>query len=180
VIRRICSVFAAVALAGTIASGCSTFTSNRDAASVNGHHLSVKQYEALLTGLAIAPDAFGIAAVGPEGLPGKTARSILGQWVSNMIMSDTLTKKGVTISAADRKALEDKITGGNAAGVWATLGPSMQTFVIDAQALQPAFQTAFGNDAAKVFSDATTAAAVTIDSRYGMWDAATGQVVATR
>lgn len=179
-IRRLSIALAAVVLAGTLTSGCSTFTANRNAASVNDQHLSVKQYQAMLAGLAQAPDAFGIAPVGAEGLPGKTARGILGQWVTNTIMSEALASKGASVSTADRKALEDKILAGNAAAVWKQLSPELQSFVLDAQSLQPAFEAAFGTDAAQTLTNSAKAATVIIDSRYGMWDVATGQVVATR
>ena len=179
-IRRFALALATVALAGTGTTGCSTVTSARNAATVDGHHLSVKRFEALLAGLAQAPDAFGIPPVGATGMPGKTARSILGQWISNTVMANALAKKGVTVSVADRKAAEDKIASGNAATIWATFSPDMRAFVIDAQTLQPAFQQAFGTEASKALSNAASVAKINVDSHDGMWDAATGQVVATR
>ncbi len=180
-IRRLTIALAAVAIAGIVTSGCSTLTSARNAATVDGHHLTVKQYEGLLSGLAQAPEAFGIPAVGPEGMPGQTARGILGQWISNVVMTKALAKKGVTVSAADRQAAQDKIVSNPAnTQVWNRLGADLQAFVIDAQVLQPAFQNAFGADAGKVLSDAVSAAKITVDSHDGMWDPATGQVVATR
>lgn len=179
-IRRFSVALAALAIAGTLASGCSSVSTTRNAASTNGKHLTVAQYQLLLQGVAKSADTFQIPPVDATGMPGNTARSILGQWVSNVIMSDALTAKGVPVSAADRKAAEDKIVSGNAATVWNSLSAELRSFVLDSQTLQPAFAAAFGADAqARLIKDAQ-AAKVSIDSRYGMWDAATGQVVATR
>lgn len=179
-IRRFSIALAAIAITAALTSSCSTFTANRDAARVDGDHLPVTQYESILQGLAQAPDSFGMQPVGPEGLPGQTARGILGKWVIHALMSATLAQKGVTISADDRKAVEDTIGSGAGADIWAKLTPELQAFVVDDQTIQPLFEQTFGADAGKALSDAATAATVVIDSRYGMWDASTGQVVPAR
>ena len=46
-IRRLPAALASVALAATIASGCSTFTKNNNAATVSGRHLSITEFESL-------------------------------------------------------------------------------------------------------------------------------------
>ncbi|CAB4865078.1 unannotated protein [freshwater metagenome] len=179
-IRRLSVTLAALTLAATLTSGCNTFSSNSNAAVVNGYALPVKQYEAILAGVAQTPETFQIPAVDATGMPGTTARSILGQWVSNAVMTSALASKGVTVSAADRKVAEDAILAGKAAAVWATLSPGLKSFVLDSQTLQPAFTKAFGTDAQAALEKAARASKITIDSRYGMWDAVTGQVAATR
>ena len=179
-IRRFSAALVALALTGILASGCSSVSTTRNAADTNGRHLTVAQYQLLLQGVAKSSDTFQIPPVDATGMPGTTARGILGQWVSNVIMSDALVAKGVPVSAADRKAAEDKILSGNAATVWAGLSDELKSFVLDSQTLQPAFAAAFGADAQATLITAAQSAKVSIDSRYGMWDSATGQVVATR
>lgn len=167
-------------LLGAGASGCSTFSSNRNAASVNSHDLSVQRYQLLLEGLAQNPATFQIPPIGPEGLPGTTARGVLGQWIANAIRTDELARKGITVSAADRQSFEDQLSTGDAANLWAQLSPELQEFVLDSQVLSPVFADTFGADAQQALEQAARAARITIDSRYGMWDIETGQVVPTR
>lgn len=178
-IRRPFVALAALVLAGSIASGCTTFSSNRNAVSVDGSDLPVAEFEAYLQGFADNPEAFQIAPASAAGLPGATARGILTQWITNSIQASALAERGASVTPAQRTALEDQILAGGAAGVWVKLSAQAKAFVLDAQSVEPAFNAAFGADADAVRGQLLSSARVTVDSRYGMWDPVTAQVVPT-
>ena len=178
-IRRSIVALAALVLAGSVTSGCTTFSANRNAATVNGTDLGVSEFETYMQGFADNPDAFQVAPATAAGLPGDTARGILTAWIRNSILAGALAERGASVTPAQRKALEDQILAGGAAGVWAKLSGPMKAFVLDAQSVEPAFNAAFGDQAQAQLAALLSAAHVTIDSRYGMWDPVTAQVVAT-
>lgn len=180
-IRRLSIALAAVAFAGIATSGCSSVSTQRNAVSVvdatGRHELSVKQFETLLTGQAANAEAFGLAAVGPEGVPGSSSRKILLQWITTTLMKTALDSKGVSVSDADRKAIETTFSTGPSSEIWKKLAPELQSFVLDSQTLPTALQKTFGDGASTALGQTALAAHISVDSRYGMWDPASGQVV---
>jgi len=184
VIRRLSIALAAVAFAGIATSGCSTVSTHRNAVSVvdatGKHDLSVKQLEILLSGQAANAEAFGFPAVGPEGVPGAAARKVLLQWISTTLMKTALDGKGVSVSDADRKAVADTFSTGPSGEIWKKLAPELQLFVLDAQTLPAALKKTFGDSASTTLGQTASVAHISIDSRYGMWDPSSGQVVQSR
>ena len=178
-IRRSIVALATLVLAVSAMSGCATFSANRNAATVNGTDLGVDEFEEYMQGFADNPDAFQVAPATAAGLPGDTARGILTAWIRNSILADALADRGASVTPEQRKALEDQILAGGAAGVWAKLSAPMKAFVLDAQSVEPAFNAAFGDQAQAELGGLLSDASITIDSRYGMWDPVTATVVAT-
>ncbi len=126
-IRRLPAALASVALAATIASGCSTFTKNNNAATVSGRHLSITEFETLSNDLAPAPNSFGEK-------DGNTVRGILSAWVRITALIESLKAKGLTISDAQRAAAEKSLSASETG--WATFKPSTKTLEIEFSASQ--------------------------------------------
>ncbi|MEI7752811.1 MAG: hypothetical protein WCJ32_00145 [Actinomycetota bacterium] len=183
-IRRLSIALAALAFAGITTTGCSSVSTQRNAVSVvdatGRHELSVKQFETLLTGQAANAEAFGFPTVGPEGVPGSAARKVLLQWITTILMKTALDSKGVSVTDADRKAVETNFSTGPSSEIWKKLAPELQSFVLDSQTLPTAVQATFGDGANTALGQTAASANISIDSRYGMWDKTSGQVVPSR
>ncbi|MCU1395176.1 MAG: hypothetical protein JWM34_3604 [Ilumatobacteraceae bacterium] len=133
VIRRLSVSVAAVALTATIASGCSTFKKNDEAAKVNGKVLTVDDLQAMTNELVTAQQ---IAAPVAGDVSGVSVRSVLSKWIVSKLLSDALAKAGSPIDAASRTdaetTLKASLTG------WANLSPITQALFVDELAGQNA------------------------------------------
>jgi hypothetical protein len=168
VLRRLLATAFALTLATTAATGCSTFTKNNNAATVNDQELTVTQFEHLLGELVkVRPDSYQ----GPNA-QGNWSRQLLQSWVAQTLIIETLKENGQPPAASDRADLEtgiaQQLPGFN------TLDAATQSFIIDSAVANKA-----ATDNPDLLPDALATAKVTIDSRYGMWNPA-GAVVPTR
>lgn len=126
-IRRLSVTLAVVALTSTIASGCSTFSKNGEAAKVDGTALSIDDFEALNNGLAKA----GVIEPATDGEYSSNAvRSTLTRWVLATSLRLDLAKQGVTIDDA-AKASATSVLQANTQVPFDTLDSTTQDFLID-------------------------------------------------
>jgi hypothetical protein len=167
VIRRLPAALTAIVLTGMLASGCSTFTKNGDAASVNGRHLPVGDFEALAKDFGDAPDANG-------ELAGDSVRQVLTQWVSTNLLGDLLASRGAKIDDAARATAEASLaTDSN----WAGYNASTKKILIDQRAQQIALYEPIYNAGPSVskivclrviaLADAASAQAVSAELKAG-------------
>ncbi len=125
-IRRFSAALTTIVLTGMLASGCSTFTKNRDAASVNGRHLPVGDFEALARDFGDAPDAKG-------ELTGDSVRQVLTQWVTTNLLGKILASRGTNVDDAARASAEASLKTDTK---WAGYNASTKQILIDQRAQQ--------------------------------------------
>ena len=129
-IRRLSVAAVAVVFTATVASGCSTFTNNREAAKAGGHKLSISTLESISNDMAKT----AISAFAPNGvdeLSGDSVRTILNEWISSRLALDALTKAGVVVDDEARAAGESKAKEQIGDANWALLTASTQAFFIE-------------------------------------------------
>jgi len=133
VIRRLSAAAAVVVLAGTVASGCSTFTDNRDAAKAGGATLSVDDFQTLADDIASAGIVTGFTFDQTDELPGDSARGLLGAWITGHLLAAALTKAGTPV---DDDALAKAEAGWSAKdpAKWAEVSDRAKRFLIEDQA----------------------------------------------
>ncbi len=170
-IRRLPVFCAALGIAVVSMTGCSTVTKNSTAATVNDHELTVEQFETAVNELkgVLDPTLFTSTSV-----RGDIARNLLSSWVIGQAMFDRLELEGKSPSAEVIKQVEDGVAQ-SAGEDWAGLSQATKDTIL------PAF--VIGEMASTDPTIDTTdlgGATVTIDSRYGMWDADNAVVVASR
>jgi hypothetical protein len=134
VIRRFSVALLAAALTGTIASGCSTFSKNKDAAEVDGTSLSVDDFEAITNDLSTAGQ---IEAPVAGEFTGATTRTVLSRWIVSHLLSGALDASGSPIDAATRTNAETALKS-TAGAAWDTLDKATKTFLVDELAGQNA------------------------------------------
>ena len=140
-IRRLSVAVAVVVLAGTVASGCSTFTNNGEAAKAGGASLSVDEFETILTdyaesraaGAATSTTAVGETTTTEPTVPGAEARSLLTEWVTAHLLIAALNKAGAPIDDAARTAATTSLQTEIGAG-WDELEEVTKQFLIEDQA----------------------------------------------
>lgn len=141
-IRRLSVAVATVVLTGTVASGCSTFTNNREAAKAGGASLSVDEFEMILADYAESRSAGAASTTTSIGdttttedptVPGSEARSLLTEWVSSHLLIAALNKAGAPIDDAARTAATTSLQSTVGAG-WDDLDDVTKQFLIEDQA----------------------------------------------
>jgi hypothetical protein len=159
VIRR--SLLAATALAAALTlSSCATFSSQQNAASVNGAELTRDEFSSML-GSELGQTLLNDAPVNGF-IAGNSARSLLGAWIS----INAIRQAGVgadTDTAEVEQALSEQYGSS-----WTTAPPVMQELAVDNAIIGQllADGTITSEDLQAVVSDADA----TVDSRYGWWD----------
>jgi len=133
VIRRLSAAVAIVILTGTVASGCSTFTNNREAAKAGGQSLSVDEFETLAADIASAGIVTGFTFDESDELTGDNARRLLGEWITGHLLTAALAKAGTPVDDAARTKAEADLTKANSAN-WAKISDSTKQFLIEDQA----------------------------------------------
>jgi len=142
VIRRLSVAAVAVVLTGTVASGCSTFTNNREAAKAGGASLSVDEFEMILADYAESRSAGADSTSTSVGdttttedptVPGSEARSLLTEWVTSHLLIAALNKAGAPIDDAARTAATTSLQTSVGAG-WDKLDEVTKQFLIEDQA----------------------------------------------
>ena len=140
-IRRLSVAAVAVVLTGTVASGCSTFTNNREAAKAGGASLSVDEFELILADYSesqAARAAGSSTSIGdttttdPTVVAGTSARGLLTEWVTSHILLGELDKVGATIDDATRS--DALLSLQNDVPNFAELDAITQKFLIEDQA----------------------------------------------
>jgi hypothetical protein len=132
VIRRLSAAAVAVVLTSTVASGCSTFTKNTEAAKVDATSLSVHDFQTISDDFVVAGQ-IGAPAAGE--FAGSDQRNILTRWVFSQLLSHKLDAAGTPIDAAARSAAEASLQQ-QAADKWAPLHPVTKNFLITELAAQ--------------------------------------------
>ncbi|MCU1366984.1 MAG: Peptidylprolyl isomerase [Ilumatobacteraceae bacterium] len=125
-IRRLPATLAAVVLTATVASGCSTFSKNSEAAKVDGRTLSVKDFEAISDDLAKAGQI--TAPVNGE-FTGDVSRGVLSRWIVAQLLSTALAKNGTPIDAATEAKSETALKT-SAGASWDTLSAATKSFLV--------------------------------------------------
>jgi hypothetical protein len=115
-----------------MASGCTTFSDNKNAATVNGHELSIDEFEAVARDVA-NPDENG-------EIPGDVARQILTVWVQGQLVTDAIVAGGREIGPGDRDAAEARLVEAYGDS-WQGFDEATQTFLIDSVAADEAVIT---------------------------------------
>jgi len=141
VIRRLSVAAVAVVLTGTVASGCSTFTNNREAAKAGGASLSVDEFELILADYAESrsANASTSTSVGDTTttedptVPGSEARTLLTEWVTSHLLIAALNKVGAPIDDTARTAATSSLQETIGAG-WDNLDDVTKQFLIEDQA----------------------------------------------
>jgi hypothetical protein len=113
-------------VSATLATGCSTFTKNDVAAEVNGHELSVDDFEAILAD-DTTPDA-------ANEYDGAIVRSELTRWVRVTALVDALATQGVTIDDAARAAATEQAKQEAGESAWNGYSDAMRALQIDVTA----------------------------------------------
>jgi hypothetical protein len=142
VIRRFSVAVAAVVLTGTVASGCSTFSKNDQAAKAGGSALSIEDFQGIIADLtkssATASATNSTLAGDPTtttlpDIAGSDGRGILTRWVASHLLTAALAKAGSPVDAAAiTKATADMTA--LAAAAWPTFSPATQKFFVDERA----------------------------------------------
>lgn len=127
-IRRLSVTLVAVALTGTIASGCSTFSKNGEAAKVDGTALTIGEFESISADLAAAGQ---ITAPANGEYTGTESRSVLSRWIVAHLLSAALAKSGTPINADSRSTAETSLKTSATDAVWAKLDPATQSFLVN-------------------------------------------------
>jgi len=140
VIRRLSVAAVAAVLTATVASGCSTFTNNREAAKAGGASLSVDEFELILADYVESRSGGSTTtAVGDTTttedptVPGSEARSLLTEWVTSHLLIAALNKVGAPIDEAARTAATTSLQTTIGAG-WEKLDEVTKQFLIEDQA----------------------------------------------
>ena len=131
-IRRFFAAAAAVVLTSSIASGCSTFSKNQQAAKVDSTTLSVDDFETIADDFAVAGQ---ITAPASGEYNGSDQRKLLTRWVFAQLLSHELDAAGTPIDSAARSAAEASLKQ-QAADKWPALHPVTQEFLITELAAQ--------------------------------------------
>ena len=170
-IRRLFVTVLALTITATAATGCATFTKNNNAATVNGHTLSVSAFEKALIELKPLLDP---AWYGTDSAVGDPARNILGGWIIGNATLDRLASEGKSPAPDQIKAVEDSLAT-QAGPLWAGVSQSTRDFIMPAFVIRALSQADPSFDLANL-----GAIKVSVDSRYGMWSTETSQLLPTR
>jgi len=130
VIRRPLVTCAAIALVALTGTGCSTFSSNSNAATANGHDLSISDFQTLITD-------FGGDTVNGE-VTGTYARQVLTEWITTTVLVDKSDREDGVDQAARQEA-ENNYKQGNEEK-WNALSPVSQKYLIDLAIAQDYFK----------------------------------------
>jgi len=130
VIRRPLVTCAAIALVALTGTGCSTFSSNSNAATANGHDLSISDFQTLITD-------FGGDTVNGE-VSGTYARQVLTEWITTTVLVDKSDREDGVDQAARQEA-ENNYKQGNEEK-WNALSPVSQKYLIDLAIAQDYFK----------------------------------------
>lgn len=125
-IRRLPASLAAVVLTGTIASGCSTFSKNTQAAKADGQTLSVKDFEAISDDLAKSGQ---ITAPVNGQFTGDVSRGVLSRWIVAQLLSTALAKNGTPIDDTTKSSSEATLKK-SAGQAWDKLSAATKTFLV--------------------------------------------------
>ncbi|HRE00846.1 MAG TPA: hypothetical protein PLV68_06075 [Ilumatobacteraceae bacterium] len=132
------ATLASLTAVAALTTGCATFTGNKHAASVNGEHLAITDFEAMLVD---APN-LGLQDSDTSGeYSGDTARALLGVWVSATAISTGLAERGLTISDDDRAVAQARYSSSDPA-TWEKLSVPTKELLINFTAAR----TALAND----------------------------------
>jgi hypothetical protein len=137
VIRRLSAAAVAVVLTSTVASGCSTFTKNKEAAKVDSTSLSVDDFQTISDDFVVAGQ---IGAPASGEYQGTDQRNILTRWVFSQLLAHQLVAAGTPIDAKARSAAEASLQQ-QAADKWGPLHPVTKAFLIDELAAQNVLTT---------------------------------------
>ncbi|MCU1397694.1 MAG: hypothetical protein JWN62_803 [Acidimicrobiales bacterium] len=125
-IRRLPATLAVVVLTATVASGCSTFSKNTQAAKVDGKTLSVKDFEAISNDLAKAGQI--TAPINGE-FTGDVSRGVLSRWIIAQLLSTALAANGTPIDDATKSTSETALKT-SAGASWDTLSAPTKSFLV--------------------------------------------------
>ena len=126
------SALVAVALAATLATGCSSVTGNDVAAKVGSAELSVADFQTAIEELN-EPNAFGEIA-------GTSARGLLTEWIRSAELTSQLAARDTPVDQATRDATAAQLEASNPTR-WAELSPSTTDFLVDIVAAQNSIVT---------------------------------------
>ena len=142
-IRRLPAAVATVIVAALVASGCSTFTKSRDAATISttasstskctgctfSHTLSVKDFEAIAADLNPTAKQSGDIA-------GVEARSVIQRWILAGATTAYFAGKGLQVTDADRAAAAAALQSSQEG--WSTYSAATQQLLVSERAPQAA------------------------------------------
>ena len=175
-IRRLalaaCALAAATSLSSVL-SGCATFDRNDAAASVGGTEISRDSLDTITDFLVANPKAdatlrLGVVDVGSGLVDGYATRYVLQVLVHDELLRQFLASAGASPSADDVTAADTRVDSaitGDVRGIY-----------VQEEALRAALLT-LPADQQGAFLASIATSKVSVDSRYGGWDKASGTIV---
>jgi hypothetical protein len=176
VIRRF--ALAACALAATtsltsVLAGCATFDRNDAAATVGKTEISRDSLEDVTNWLVANPESeaalrLGVVDVGVGLVDGFATRYVLQVLVHDELLRQFLAAQGASPTEADIAAADSRVAD--------TITGDIRSIYVQEEALRSALGN-FGAEQQAAFLASIAESDVSVDSRYGGWNNATGTII---